>query len=261
MSKDEFYIGYSEKAPSGIARFVKSKVWLLAMVCIAVVVAFAFGQKQFSGSTFELGKLTWVEGTLHPHPYPVLRVQLSHSEYRDVLLLGFGKFGAMEGLKEMAEGHTLKGLRLKLQGTLIYYDGVTLMQLEPEVEGTYEFLDLTEEQLEYSSLGETKLQGEIIDPKCYFGVMKPGYGKIHRSCAVRCISGGIPPVFMTTNSEGVSNYYLITAADGRPANEIVLDHIGKPCTIEGELQQVGGWMHIRTKRDKIQELGTNSAVY
>jgi len=30
-------------------------------------------------------------------------------------------------------------------------------------------------------ISKMTLQGEIIDPKCYFGVMKPGKGKIHRS--------------------------------------------------------------------------------
>ena len=36
------------------------------------------------------------------------------------------------------------------------------------------------------------LKGEIIDPKCYLGAMKPGGGKTHKACAMRCIAGGIP---------------------------------------------------------------------
>jgi hypothetical protein len=34
-------------------------------------------------------------------------------------------------------------------------------------------------------LGEVQLTGEIVDSKCYFGVMNPGNGKVHRDCAVR----------------------------------------------------------------------------
>lgn len=47
------------------------------------------------------------------------------------------------------------------------------------------------------------LEDEIIDPKCYFGVI-PGKGKIHRSCAIRCISDGIPPVLATTDKNNMS---------------------------------------------------------
>ena len=39
------------------------------------------------------------------------------------------------------------------------------------------------------------LIGEIVDSKRYLGVMNPGNGKVHRDCAVRCLSGGIPPIF------------------------------------------------------------------
>ena len=43
------------------------------------------------------------------------------------------------------------------------------------------------------------VKGEIVDPKCFFGVMKPGEGKPHKDCAIRCILGGIPPVLKVTD--------------------------------------------------------------
>lgn len=262
-TEDDFYIGYHELAPESIRRSVKTKVMVVVLVVAVAAVAFAIGQSSFKNGTFELGKLTFVQGTLHTVPYPVLRVELANGITKDVLLLGFGKFGAEAGLLEMAEGEALDGLKMKLQGTLIYYDGATLMQLEPNVEGTYEVLGREEVagRSVPQGLGSATLKGEIIDPKCYFGVMKPGHGKIHRSCAVRCISGGIPPVFMTTNENGVSNYFLVTDQSGNPANDIVLDHIGKPCEITGELYEVGDWTQLRTNMGKIVELGTKSSVY
>ena len=72
-------------------------------------------------------------------------------------------------------------------------------------------------------LGITKIKGEIIDPKCYFGVMKPGEGKPHRDCAIRCILGGISPMLAVKNEKGEANYYLLASSDGGSIN--------KPCRI------------------------------
>ena len=40
------------------------------------------------------------------------------------------------------------------------------------------------------------LRGEIVDSKCYLGVMNPGEGTVHRDCAARCLSGGLPPMLV-----------------------------------------------------------------
>lgn len=261
MSKDDFYIGYQEKAPERIARFLKSRVAIIAAVVVLAGLIFALGQQRFANSSFELGKLTEVEGVLHTNPYPILSVELAPGEFKEVLLLGFGKFGAEEGLLEIAGEQDLEGLHLRLQGTLVYYDGVTLMQLEPEVEGTYEVLGRKKVPVASSSLGIQTLQGEVVDPKCFFGVMKPGHGKIHRSCAVRCISGGIPPVFVSQDVEGRSHFVLVVTETGAPAHQEVLDIVGKPSELTGKVEQVGQWQLLYLESDKIVDLGTKSQVY
>ena len=55
-------------------------------------------------------------------------------------------------------------------------------------------------------LGSVSLTGEIVDTKCHFGVMNPGSGKVHRDCAVRCISGGIPPGLLVRDRDGKLQY-------------------------------------------------------
>lgn len=261
MAKDDFYIGYRDKAPTAHVKFLKQRVSLLALIVVLAGLGFAIGQQKFTNSSFELGKLTEVEGVLHLNPYPILSVELAPGQSKEILLLGFGKFGAENGLAAIAGEQDLEGLHLTLQGTLIYYDGVTLMQLEPEVEGTYEILGRKEDKLVTSSKGVATLKGEVIDPKCYFGVMKPGYGKIHRSCAVRCISGGIPPVFVSTAADGTSRFVLVATENGTAANQAVLDIIGKPCTLTGKLIQVGQWTVLQMQGDKVVALGTKSTVY
>ena len=73
------------------------------------------------------------------------------------------------------------------------------------------------------SLGERTLVGEIVDSKCYLGVMNPGSLTPHRACAIRCISGGIPPVLLVHQTNGTALYFLLTSRHGRPVNKEVLD--------------------------------------
>jgi hypothetical protein len=105
------------------------------------------------------------------------------------------------------------------------------------------------------------LQGEIIDPKCYFGVMKPGFGKIHRSCAVRCISGGIAPVLATSDENNISKYYLITDEDGNAIHKDILPFIGKPCKINGVVEKIDDWYLFKINPQDILVLSEHSNIY
>jgi len=63
--------------------------------------------------------------------------------------------------------------------------------------------------------------GEVIDPKCYLGAMKPGDGVTHRACAILCLRGGIPPMLVDKSGE-TPVYYLLTDSEGNgidPENE------------------------------------------
>lgn len=246
MKKDEFYVGYLGDQPKGIMRFVKSRVWLIAAILLISSFVFALFQKPFKNSNFELGSLTEVTGVLHKKPYPMLRVKSKEGSFKNVLLLGFGKFGAEGGIETIEEDtEDLEGVEISLKGTLIYYNGKTLLQLENNVEGTYKKLNKTADSRLKNDLGSIELNGEIIDPKCYFGVMKPGRGKIHRSCAVRCISGGMPPVFVTTNEKKETNYFLITNEEGEPINQELLAFVGKPVQLSGKMEQMEDWILLK----------------
>jgi methionine sulfoxide reductase heme-binding subunit len=89
---------------------------------------------------------------------------------------------------------------------------------------------------------DTILNGEIVDPKCYFGAMNPGQGKTHLSCAVRCISGGIMPMLKWTSS-GKDDFAIIVLSNGKPANAAVVGIVGLPATLHGKLVKMNNW-HI-----------------
>ena len=192
----------------------------------------------------------------------MLRVEVAKGDFKNVVLLGFGKFSANPYLKKVQEETpNLNGKKLTIEGNLIYYNGKTLMQITDE-----EKVSLVDNSVTPFPSGQeiTQMvfQGEIIDPKCYFGVMKPGKGKIHRSCAVRCISGGIPPVFATTDGNNVAKYFLLTDVNGNPINQEVLPFVGQPANIAGMVEKLGDdWFVIKTDINQIELLNKASSIY
>lgn len=91
-------------------------------------------------------------------------------------------------------------------------------------------------------LGHVRLTGEIVDSKCYFGVMNPGNGKVHRDCAVRCISGGIPPAFLVRDANGRSETLLLAGWKRE-----LLDHIAEPVTLGGRLVRSSGRLTLHVE--------------
>ena len=95
------------------------------------------------------------------------------------------------------------------------------------------------------SLGWQTLVGEIVDSKCFLGVMNPGQLTPHRACAIRCISGGVPPVLLVRQRNGPAIYLLLVSADGKPVNQQVLDLVAEPVEITGEVERQGELLILR----------------
>ena len=259
---DEFYVSYIEGSMGyQTKKTIKKFIFLIVMsVCIGAFV-FSFSQQPFKNSSFELTTATKITGVFHQTPYPMLRIEVAKNEFKNILLLGFGKSSANPFLKKVQkEVVDLNGSHLTIEGNLIYYNGKTLIQITDE--NKVSFLSESKMQLpEKTNIGSMTLTGEIIDPKCYFGVMKPGKGKIHRSCAIRCISGGIPPVLATTDKNNLKHYFLITNIHGGPIHKEILPFIGKPAEITGIVEKMEDWYVFKIDTENIKELKKKSAIY
>ena len=94
-------------------------------------------------------------------------------------------------------------------------------------------------------LGRVTLRGEIVDTKCYLGVMNPGEHKVHRDCAVRCISGGVPAAFIVRDASGDSRILLLAGEDGRALNREVLPFVAEPLEIPATLIRTGSMLTIK----------------
>ena len=65
------------------------------------------------------------------------------------------------------------------------------------------------------SLSQGTLVGELVDTKCFLGVMRPATGKVHRGCAIRCLSGGAPPGLLVRDDRGDSGALLLAGPEGK----------------------------------------------
>jgi hypothetical protein len=221
VMKEEFYVGYSAKAPPSLARFVARTSACLLLTGTVIAAVLVFGQRPFANSKFEYGVVRPYEGVLESRPYPVLVTD--DARY---LLVAPGKHGFM--------AYGFEGRRVKLDGSLIQRGSDAMLEVAHLVEasganGASSTLDL----------GPVTLAGEIVDSKCYLGVMNPGDGKVHRDCATRCISGGIPPAFVVRDTAGESRTLLLAGEDGRALRAEVLDFVAEPVELSGQLSRVG----------------------
>lgn len=226
----DFYVGYLPKAPASLARFLRRVVIVLGMLAVLVALLLVTGQMPFANSAFEYGKVRSFEGMVRLKPYPVLLVarpgQIAPSDARsEYLLVAPGKHGA----DELTD--SFDGKQVRLQGQLIYRDGTTMVEIVPGSIVATGGAGADQEPLR--DLGPVTITGEIVDSKCYLGVMNPGQGKVHRDCAARCLSGGIPPLFVAAEC-GVP-YLLMDLHGNALGHDALREFVAEPITVEGEL--------------------------
>ena len=235
MKNDDFYVGYLPKAPERLSATLRQIVLALIALGCTLPIALVFAQAPFPLSTFEFQNYKTFDGVLSEHPYPVLLGSKSF------LLVAPGKHGAMELVKG------LDGRTARLRGSLIYRDGIAMIEALPDT--IQASTDAPIRPAPATDFGLVTLAGEIVDSKCYLGVMNPGNGKVHRDCAARCISGGIPPAFVVKDSAGAAKALVLSNAGP------VLDFVAEPVEISGRLLRSNGILELRADPGSVRRLG------
>jgi hypothetical protein len=235
---DEFYIGWEAKAAPGIGKTVRKVVAVLLALAVFTSVALAVSQRMIGQSVFEWGTSKTFSGTLQTQPYPQLLVPRPGNagglpQFSTYHLVAPWKFGLnREALAR------LSGKSVKLKGTLIYRGNQTMVETKPEwIQESDKSSAIPLPQT--TRIGRQTLVGEIVDSKCFLGVMNPGQLTPHRACAIRCISGGIPPVLLVRQKDGPATCLLLVSSDGKPVNQQVLDIVAEPVEITGEVLRQG----------------------
>ena len=219
--ESEFYVGYLPM-PRGLEKTVRRLVVALGVLGGAVAAILIAGQQPFAASAFEFQQYREFSGTLLADPYPALAIPGQGLPW---LLVGPGKHGA-------GDLGQLDGREVRLKGERIFRGEDHMIELLP---GTLRAGGAGDAPARAMDLGEVTLTGEIVDSKCYFGVMNPGSGKVHRDCAARCISGGIPPAFLVRDAVGRTMTLLLAHWKRE-----LLNHIAEPVTIRGRLGRSSG---------------------
>jgi hypothetical protein len=250
---DEFYIGWQAKAAPGIAKTVRRAAATLLLVALLVPLALAFSQHLIGTGVFEWGTLKSIAGVFVAQPYPHLLVprpgkagdQPAFSTY---YLVAQWKFGLPPEAVAPFDGKWVT-----LKGTLIYRGNQTMIETRPDwiQAGENKSVPLLPPGI---ALGKQTLAGEIVDSKCFLGVMNPGQLAPHRACAIRCISGGIPPVLLVRQTNGTAIYLLLVSASGQPVNQQILDLVDEPVEITGEVERQGELLILRAEPSTYRRL-------
>ena len=258
VGKDEFFVGWLP-TPAGYVRFVKPITLTFLLVGAITAGTLAFFQRDPGNGQWDDDRVVTVRGLAFTRPYATLRVagEKPGELPRTYLLVEDGKFGALPRVSRFVQGES-DGVAAEIRGTILHRGDRWMIALQ---EGDAGMRVLTE--VEASTLpsldgsgprtigASVTLHGEIIDPKCYLGAMKPGGGKTHKACAMRCIAGGIPPMFVTREADGRETFYLIVAADGGVANDLVYPFVGDRVDVTGSVEQQDDMLVLRVSSDSI----------
>ncbi len=240
-----FYVGYFPRADPPLARHTGLAVGGIGFVTGATMVISALAQPPFAASVFEYGHPRPVIGVIRAHPYPTLQI-MGGTKVTRYLLAAAGKHGATMAASPY------DGTVVRVLGSLIRRGNASMLEvadIRPAESDSASPAPLTQ-----TDLGRFTLTGEIVDSKCWLGVMNPGEGKTHLDCAVRCISGGLPPMLVIRDSAGSERHLLLTDASGAPMPRSLLPMVGRPVSVTGTLLKEGDLLFVRADPSAVRLL-------
>lgn len=227
-----FYVGYHARAPRELTRFMRRTVAALGGLALSVALLAAWSLPVPGAGDFEFGRIRRISGTLAGDD-SAPRLQSDGTEY---LLVGRGKHQAPP------EICGVRGSELALSGSLITREGRHLLEVS---EWQTSRLPPDPPLATGVALGRVELMGEIVDSKCYFGVMNPGEGNLHRACAELCLRGGIPAVLVVRDRTGQIAHLLLTDPSGANVSPSLRAWTGAPVRITGQVIREGAWLALR----------------
>ncbi len=242
--RDSFFVGYL-KMPTALKRFYV--LVSLIILALAALTSFAIANAQKSAGTgvWQTAAPVTVSGLLSVSPYPVLHVE-TEAGIESHLMVMTGKFGA----DAFASAH--HNTQVSVTGFAIQRGGWNMLEIASETDITpAEQSSSTQEGSALSTvaartLGPATLTGEIIDSKCFLGVMKPGAGPVHRACAEVCLLGGIPPMLVVEDSSTGDKFgYIVMQPDGSSASQLLAKRAATQATLSGELIQQGDLLYLQ----------------
>lgn len=241
--RNGFFIGWSNKVPRRLRLFLVQVAAVLVAGLAGAALAIGVTQDDPGDGAFRFdwGRQT-ITGVLQAEPYPVLHVTESdrYPAGHAIMLSGPGKRGVQD------QAAPLDGQLVVASGVMLTRGPLTMMQVRGGDQGLLAAEAGVVPDLPVPvPLGRWRLNGEICDGKCYAGAMRPGQGLSHRACANLCLTGGVPPVFVATDTVDGQAFFLIGGPDGGPVTDAVLDHTAMLVEVEGQVERRGDLLVFR----------------
>ncbi len=253
--KAPFFIGWSDKLALSHRRFLAGCILGLLLFFTGAAVLWSVRSQNLGDGQY--GTEMTLRGTLELKPYAVLRLpaDIQHGKAQTLMLSGEGKFGV-----EDIVAHKLNGRQVEARGVLLRRGTISMLQLDggealklaesPQLSGQDQQSASLQSSLQ--SLGRWRLSGEICDGKCYAGAMKPGQGLAHKACANLCISGGVPPVFVSRGAVEGHQFMMIVGQDGKPMPAELFNAVGEPVTVEGDIERLDDLLVLKVDAGSVK---------
>ncbi len=256
-TKDNFFIGWMDGLDVNIKKSISRFVFPAILIGFVFLFSFTFSQRKIANSEYRYNEVAEYTGFVSNTPFPHILItkgkDIFGNPVNEVLpLVNAWKFGADSLIDQWFKKNN-NGMAT-INGTIIIRDSVKAMELTNKENSFHQpKTQLSNFQPSIQKLGRVTIKGEIIDPKCYLGAMNPGEGKPHRSCAIRCISGGIMPM-ITYTENNQKKYAVLLGESGEKINNQVLDFVAEPVEITGFFSKYENWNYIYINPNFIKRL-------
>lgn len=248
MPNRDFFVGYLP-TPKSLRIFYRVLVPILLLVGLLVGYRIAAQQESAGAGQWNPAEIATVEGLLRVDPYPVLHLASGES----VLLVRAGKASALEYVNGFIDQH------VSIRGVPIERGGWKMLEIygADDVQAWNPALPVVPPPIQ--SAEEVTYAGEIVDSKCFLGVMKPGSGKVHRACAAMCLTGGLPPMLVVSDPQGNKYGYMLVNAEGESASRELVPDVAIPVTVSGNLEIRGDLTYLRINTNGVRRLQDTSS--
>jgi hypothetical protein len=246
---DTFFVGWAHDIPSVDRRFVLGAG--AALIAGGAGLGAALGRLQNApgSGAWNQGEVRVWTGLLLANPYPILRTLDFGGAPRTAFLATSGKTAVRLPTE-------LIGQNVTVTASLIERGNHTMLAavdgqhwISPAAQSPATPLAFGPAQ----DLGPVALIGEILDAKCWFGAMRPGYGLTHKACATLCARGGLPLAFCTDGCGG-ADAPLFLDENGRPHARAILPYLADPVFLTARRVQVGDVTQLRASISSIRRL-------
>ena len=249
-SQEKIYVAYLP-LPRALRVWITAAAIGMVMLMLLFATTLATWQNDPGDGVWNTDEIMSLQGVIPREGYPLLFAMDPQNPGKTIPVIPVleGKHGAAQLLAPW------RGKAVRMSGYPLQRGSLRMLELQDDSNPITEIKEIDDAMKNLissvlnSPLPATKstgkqivLQGEIIDPKCWSGAMKPGEGKTHKACASLCIRGGIPPVFLQHSPGNSSKIFLIARPDGEMLSD---DDLEKILPFVGEQVRASAQIQIR----------------